>query len=202
MAASASDIANRALAHLGAHGSISDIESDTSEAAITMLMFYEQALKVVYRSMGWGFPTKMADLALVEEEPNDEWLYSYRYPSDCLFLKRVCSGVRQDTNDTLVPYKISHDATGKVIWTDDAEAQVEYVAYLSTTTMFPDDFAEAVEWYLAFLAAPKLTNGDTAGMGMRAFQMFKLKIGEASARSRNEDQRDRPPESEFIRCRG
>lgn len=197
-----SDIANRAAAHIGAQGSISDLETDTNELAVTMRMFFVQAVKAVLRARAWGFPRKIAALALVQTDPNTEWANEYRYPSDCLFIQRVLSGSRQDTVDSYVPYKITHDASGKVIWTDEDDASIEYVAYLSTVTLYPDDFAECLEWYLAFLAAPKLTNGDKAGLGKIAYQMYVQKLNEASARSKNEDQRDRPSDSEFIRCRG
>lgn len=112
MASSKTEIVNIALAHLGVGSEISNLDTDQSTEANAMRRFYESAKDEVLRDLNWPFTTVFASLALVEEDPTDEWSYSYRYPSDALKIRRVLSGLRNDTRQSRVPYKLGQDASG------------------------------------------------------------------------------------------
>lgn len=88
-----------------------------------------------------------------------------------------------------------------LIYTDEADAQLEYTRLVNDTDLFPHEFATAMSYMWAYLAAPALTGGDPYGLGQKALQMFEREISKASARDANKRQIDEPPHSEFTRNR-
>jgi hypothetical protein len=148
--------------------------------------------------MSRGFLT----LALVEEDPTDEWAFSYDYPNTCLFVRRIISGVRQDAADTRVPYIIAQDTDGrKLIYTNTEDAQIEATVKCDNPALYPDDLSLAISLRLATYIAPIITNGDPYKLGPRAFRLYGLHIGRGVATANNEEQLDVQPDSSSIRSR-
>src|SRR5690348_14818440 len=135
-----------ALAHLGTGNFISNLATDDSDEADACNAFLETVRQQTLRDFPWPFATKTADLGLVEEEPNDglEWGFSYRYPSDCLEARRIPSGVRMDTVVSRVPFRIGYDASGRLIFCDVEDAQLEYTALVTDPSYYPPDFVMAM----------------------------------------------------------
>lgn len=200
MATSNTSIANLALSHLGVGKAIASL-SENSVAAIACNRFYDTALEATLRDHNWPFATKFEALALVSEEPNDEWHFSYRYPTDCLKVRRLLSGHRRDTRDTAVPYKIGQDDSGLLIFTDQDNAELEYTARAENTQFFPPDFVMAFSYRLAYYIAPQVTGGDPFKLQERVTKLYQWEIGQAKDSSLNEQMSDVEPDSEFIRIR-
>ena len=201
MATSSTEICNFALLHLGQTKRIANLTTEQSKEAQIFRSFYETVRDLVLRDHIWPFATKISALALVQEDPNDEWSYSYRYPSDALMIRRVLSGVRNDARNTRTSYKISKDAQGLLLLCDLEEAQIEYTEMVTDVSFFPDDFVMALSYRLAYYAAPSITNGDPFQMQGRMMQMYQGEMSRATANGFNEEQPDELPESEFIRFR-
>jgi hypothetical protein len=102
----------------------------------------------------------------LDEQANGDWRYAYRYPDDCLFVRRLVppgGDGRQYSEDVdRIRYRIGHDANGLLIYTNEQEANIEYTA-IDCTSLFTDAvFLEAFAWMLAYQAAPALAkNGLT-----------------------------------------
>lgn len=199
--ASSTEICNLALSHLGVGKEISDLDTDQSSEGSLCRRFYETTRDAVLRDFPWPFATRILALGLVESDPNDEWDYSYRYPSDCLKLRRILSGQRQDTNGTRVAYKITRDDTGRLVYTDEENAEAEYTMLNDDPNQYPPDFILALSFRLAFYIAPALTGGDPYNLQQRMLNMYQSEISQASANSVNEEQMDIEPYSEFERSR-
>lgn len=195
------EICNLALSHLGVGTEISDLTTERSAEALACRRYFDHVRDLVFRAFPWTFATKTVALALVEEDPNEEWGFSYRYPSDCLMFRRIQSGIRTDTNDTRVPLKIGRDDAGKLIFTDKAEAIAEYTVLEEDPERYPPDFVSAFSFLLASHIAPRMTGGDPFKRGEQAMANYKGAIEEAKSNAANEEQPDREPESEFIRGR-
>jgi len=195
-------ILNLALGHLGIDGTVANMATESSEEAIAGRMFYDVARDEVLRGFPWPFATRFAILALVEVEPTTEWGYSYRYPSDCLNLHRILSGIRNDTRQSRAPFKIASDTAGQLIYTDEEDAEIEYTAKDDDPSTYPSDFTIALSFYLASLMAPRLTGGDQFKLGDKALKNYVLSVSIAASRASNEDQAEEVPESEFIITRG
>ena len=199
--ASKVSICNMALSHIGVSKRIVNIETEQSTEASTCRIFYNTALEESLREFPWSFATSFVALALVEEDPTDEWAYSYRVPSDCVTIRRVLSGVRNDTRESKVPYKVARDESGLLLYTDQENAEIEYTLFETDSTRYPADFVMAFSLKLAGYIAPALTRGDPTNVAVTAERRYIGVIKKAQATSVNEEQMDVPVDSEFVRAR-
>lgn len=194
-------ICNLAIGHLGILSELGNVDSDQSAEASACRRFYEATRDELLRKFQWSFATKIQALGLVEENPNTEWRYSYQYPSDCFLFRRILSGLRVDSRQSRVPYRLAHGAAGRVIFTDMAEAFGEWTLRITDSDRFPPDFTTAFSFLLASRIAPAISAGDPFGLGEKAFQQYRLAIGEAMAMGLLEEQVEEDPDSEFGRFR-
>jgi len=194
-------ISNLAISNLGVGKEIQDFDTDPSEEAQACRRYYDITLESTLRAFPWPFATKTVDLALIEENPTTEWAYSYRYPSDCLWAKRMLSGVRNDSRQTRSPYRILKDVSGKIIYTDEQFAKLEYTQRVEDPTYYSSDFILAFAFRLAAYVAPRLSKGDPFGMRQSNIGLYEAEISSAKAAALNEQQDEELPNSEFDRVR-
>lgn len=204
---------NMALAHVGSVKFIQNLDSDASAEAIISRSFYYSTRDEVLRAFPWGFATKFATLQLVQTAPTSEWAFSYRYPSDCLLFRRICSGLRTDNRQSRVSFKIGKDSQGQLILTDWQNAvqsttgnpvlvpDCEYTFQAYDTQYWPSDFIQALSWKQAFYIAPAFFKGDPFQLRTFAEQQYEKALSEARAANANEEQPDMVPDSEFVRAR-
>lgn len=191
-------IANMALGHLGVGVEIGNVETERSREAMSCRRFFHAARQETLSAFPWAFATQIQPLGLVQECPNIEWKYSYRYPSGCMLFVKVLSDFINDTRYTREPYKIISDPTGRLILTNKCQAQAEYTIDHEDYQNWPPDFKLAFSYRLAALIAPGITGGDPFKTGQAALQMFQSLITEAKIDSANQEQPLPVPESEFI----
>ncbi len=195
--ASEVEIANLALSHLGIGKEIA-LLTEKSEEAAACRRFYTTLRDASQRDFPWPFCTKIIAVGLVEADPNDEWSFSYRYPSDCMKMRRILSGTRNDNRQTRVPYRVISDSDGQLILTDKEDAEIEYTVKITNPERFSVDFIHFLSLRLAAMIAPRLTRGDPFKMGARALQLYEFECSKARATAVNEQQDEENPQSEFI----
>lgn len=199
--ASEAGICNMALAHLGQSASITSLDDATPDAQ-ACARFYALCRDAVLRDFPWPFATTTALLGLVAVQPSPVWLYSYRYPADCLRALQIPNGIsRVLTPTTQVPWKEGIDATGKLLYTDQPNALLEYVVRVADPTLFPPDFVEALSYRLAAAIAPQVTGGDPFKLGAQAMQLYTFTLERAALNAANESQPDQPADSPSILAR-
>lgn len=192
-----------ALRHLGSAKEIAAL-TDRSAEAQACNRFFAQVRDEVLRDFPWPFATVVDDLALVTDfttEDTYEWAYSYRYPADALSFRRILSGTRNDSRQSRIAYRIERDDDGRLLFTDLEEAQGEWTTLVDDVTQWPPDFTQSVAFLLAGYIAPSISAGDQFKLGDRAFGLYQASIARARANALNEEQRDAPPDSEFIASR-
>lgn len=199
--ASSTEICNLALSHLNIGKEIAALSTEQSQEASACRRFYEHALDATLRDFAWPFATTIATVGLIESDPNDEWAYSYRYPTDCVKIRRVLSGTRDDNRQTRSQYKIARDASGLLFYSDQENAEIEYTIREEDPEKYPSDFVLAFSYRLAAYIAPRLTKGDPFKLGAQALQMYRLEMSAAQANAVNEEQRAEEPDAEIIRAR-
>lgn len=134
---------------------------------------------------------------------NGDWLYAYRYPIDCLFARRIvppnANGYGRRFNPNPPPFRIGRDVNGLLVYSQQADAVLEYTV-IDCDHLWADDlFIEALSWLYAHQAAPSLArNGLTAAA---CYQMFLDTVGHAEAVASREGQPERPGESEWTLAR-
>lgn len=190
-------IANLALARIGHSQRITALASETTPAARACNLFYEPMRDSVLRDFAWPFASKIEALALVEQDPNDDWGYSYRYPTDCIRALRMVTGDRGPVGRP--PFEVSSDDSGLVIYTDQADAVLKYTWRIEDPALFAPDFAEALAWRLAAEIVVPLSLNDS--LEQRARVAYARSVLRAQAMALEEGQPDTDLDSEFIRAR-
>jgi hypothetical protein len=201
--ATKTEIANLALSHLGIGKEIADLDNEKSQEAVTMRRFYDQTRDAVLRDFPWPFTTRFATLALVADPPTEtlEYAFSYRYPTDCLMIRRIQTQLRIDTNQSRIVFKLGRDDQGQLVYTDEEEARIEYTFREEDPQRYTADFILPMSFRLAHYAAPRLTGGDPFKLGQRAVQLYIHEISMAQASAGNEAVPDQLPDAETIRAR-
>jgi hypothetical protein len=193
------EICNLALSFIGTGTEIASFTERSPEARACN-QFYEVARDEMLREWPWPFAGKAATLGEVDEDPalfsDDGWAYSYRYPSDCLFARRIISGVPVDQQGTRVDYKIVQDDEGLLILTNAAEAILEYTYRAEDTVRFPSDFVLALAYRIAAYIAPRLAK-DPSRVAPLVMAMYDKSCAKARRAAGNEEKHT-VSESEFI----
>lgn len=193
-----------AISHLGQGQEISNVDTERTAEALACRRFYDIALASTLRDVDWPFARKTSFLGLIEtfSSSTSEWTYSYRYPSDCVRIRRIKSTLRNDSRQSRVSYNIYQDDVSRIIYTDAENAEAIYTKSVEDPSFYTPSFTLALSFRLAGLVAPRITKGDPFGMRKSALDMYDLEISRAKASSFNEEQSDEEVDSEFVRSRG
>ena len=193
------EIWNMALSHLGVSKEVASV-TERSKEAEACNRFYDSCVAALLTDHSWPFATKYATLALIEASPNDEWGYSYRYPTDCFFFRKILSGTRNDTLATKVAYEVAQDDSGRVIFTDAADAECKYTV-ITGESYFTSDFILALSFRLAYYIAPRVTAGDPFKLGPQMMQKYQFELSRSTSNAFNEDQSVEIQDTESIQAR-
>lgn len=199
---SKTQIVNLGLMRLGVSQSVANVDTENSREALTARLIFDDELRYVIRDFPWPFATAYADLGLVDgstsEPATRDWTYAYRYPSDCAFVRRIVTeNGRNNTNPP--PYRIGRDAQGKLVYTNEAEAQIEYTMDVTEAEELDALAVSMLAWRLAGSMAPSLSR--IKDMAKTAMEMYEIDKSKAHSRALNEQQQEAPAESEFISAR-
>jgi hypothetical protein len=206
--ASAVDICNLALAHLGDVATVASIDPPEGSAqAEHCQRFYPIARDSLLEMHSWGFSTKRATLALLGSNW-PEWRYAYACPNDMLNVLAVLDKEAADDYSVPIPQPYSNIATvnagqgfytpqpfsvealdtgAQVIYTNVENATLRYTARVTDTTRFSPLFVEALSWLLASKLAGPILKGDAgAAMSQNCMRMFLSVYGRATASDSNQ----------------
>jgi hypothetical protein len=129
-----------------------------------------------------------------------DWTYCYRWPSDCLRLRRlVDEATGRKHNRAPIPFRSYRDANGLLLATDQPAAILEYTL-LDCDNLWADDlFLDAFTWRLAAAFAPSLSrNKLTAADCLNA---FAATVRMAAAVHMDEQQQEKPGDCEWLEVR-
>ena len=219
---------NMSLAQVGITQVIT-APTDQSNEALQFNVWYYFCRDLLVREFAWPtvFQTAALNQVSVTGTPaSAEWLYSYRWPTDCLTVRRIMCQPNpsptappifpsqpllntqsqlwkhEDVNSNPVLYSFSCDVSGRLIMTNEPNAWIQYSQYLSDPTQFAQDFAFLLMWRVAMMIAMPLGRTDDR----RAYceRMFKDQWLLVTSRAKNEIQASQAIDfqSEFIQARG
>lgn len=231
-------ICNQALSRAGSTQSITSLNpSDTSVEADQCRIWYPQDRDSMLADFPYPWAEAYLNLAQVAgpeidgNVANAQWARSYRYPPDCLKIRRLVptplTSTPQSPPQTTGPvnygwgnqpwkrpegqpypisYGIGHDVTGRLLMTDfwgcGYGLTAVYTQSVQDPTQFAADFADALSWRLASDLAMGLGYSDSRRQ--YAERMYRDTIYKARATQFNEMQGDIPflrRQSEVIRAR-
>lgn len=185
--ASEVDICNVALGHLGDEAEITAITPpDGSAQASHCARIYPMARDELLESHNWRFAVKRATLAvLTNADQPQEWAYTYAYPNSCIRVIAVRpqnetsttnSGLIYDQQEFLtkphtIPFTVEAlDDGTQVIYTNQENATVHYVALITDTVKFSPLFRAALSRLMAVYLAGPIIKGKT-GMEVSKAQL-------------------------------
>ena len=202
--ASVTDICNMALMRCGSSAAISSLTEKSQEANLCNA-FYAQCRDYVLRDFPWGFAQRqvaLAELAATAGEANGfpfGWLYKYSYPSDCLMLHGIYSGLRNPRTDQRIPHAVMSDGAATAIYTDQEGATATYTTKVTDTTLFDPMFISALAFLLATEIDLPLTVNPRVLEQLRAG--YQQAVREAATRNMNESQFLPAPDCELLAAR-
>lgn len=135
------------------------------------------------------------------EEANLDWPFAYRWPSDCLFVRRVLpnSGIGRAHDPAPPRWRVGRDVNGLLIYATQPDAQIEYTVIDCDNLWASDDWLDWFTWELAAAMAPSLSKVD--GMEKKALAMAELTYGTATAVASREQQAEKPGDADWIGAR-
>jgi hypothetical protein len=192
-----------ALTRIGVSRRINNVDSDASQEAIAIRTIWEEARQYCLRDFPWPWATAYKALSLVDgsatTKANVDWQYSYRYPTDCMYARRIAIESVGRVNPSPPPFRIGRDSQGRLIYTNEPDATLEYTFDVTTPEEFDAIFVSMMAWKLASDIALPLSR--IKDMSTKAMEMYEIDKSKAQSRALNEGQQEEPQEAEFIRAR-
>jgi len=176
MATSDVGICNLALAHLG-ETSITGL-TEGSAASNACNSMYDFIRRATLRKGTWNFATRTAALSLLDETAVD---YTYVYSVPTKYLRAI--GLHP------VDSKKFFTMRGRKIYTNEAEAILEYIEDVTDPNLFDDVFTLALSFRLASALAIQITGNAQNAMAM--LQQYEIVMAEAEAVDADEDHTDK-----------
>lgn len=184
--ASALDICNAALAHIGQRTIVASIDPpEQSTEAEYCALFWPLVRDEALASHTWSFATVRAVLAdlTASSAPPAAYEYSYGLPAECLKFIGVRASLAED--DTINKNcRLGSDGTRTLIYTDVEDAVGVYVSRVTNATRYQPLLVRALEFMLAARLAPPIIKGFD---GMRVGDVFDKKAEAALAKAQTAD---------------
>lgn len=186
------ELANIALRHLGNSNEIANIATERSQEARAIRAFYNMARKTLMTEALWPFARKFEAAALISTDETAEWIYSYRYPSNCAFLHGiVLPNYRNNSIMTpdgyTIPFVETSDDLGLVILSNQPNAVFAFTRNDIPEQFWPEWFRMTFTYMLAYLSAASITGGDPFKLGVTAYQLYSDRLEKAKIKAFNEE---------------
>lgn len=182
--ASAVDICNLALSHLGDEATVSSINPPEGSAqAEHCARFYPIARDATLERHAWSFATRRVALAQLTTTV-DSWQFAYREPAGLI---RPLALLTPDATDDTRSENYLRESDGQgIIYTNVEDAALRYIERVVDTTKYPPLCVTAISVLLgAYLAGP-LLKGKAAVQARRALlQEFEATLSLAGASDAN-----------------
>lgn len=197
MSYSQAAICNIALGHLGINRLITDLDADRSAQAQACRTHFDLAVEVTLKAYRWPFAQRVDTLATISGFESDVWLYAYRAPSDYLKAHVINRTVSNPAGER---FEVGGDTSGAIIYTNAADAVLDYTAAATQPGLFPADFVEALAYQLAIRTAQPLAAEESLRQAAR--DGYRRAISEALTTAGNEGQGQDPAQDPFLVARG
>jgi hypothetical protein len=191
--ASAVDICNTALAHLGSSNVISSINPpDGSKEAGDCKRFFPIARKELIERFVWPFASRRQALAIAVN-PSTVWSYAYKLPSDCLRPVRVLTQHAAKAllwqldrgaithaaafDDSL---SADYEVEDGVLLTHEPDAVLLYLRDVVDTTRWSPMFVSALGYLMAAYLAGPVIRGAPGAKSAQAYRDLAMAQGAAA----------------------
>jgi len=175
--ASAVDICNLALSHLGDSATVSNLSPpDGSSQAEHCARFYPIARDFILEQHTWKFATRRIALAQVANSLTN-WQYAYLCPNQCV--KEIAVLLPDSLDDTKTQdFMVEADSNGnKIIYTNVSTAWLRFIIQVTDTTKFSPSVVVSLSLLLASMLAGPVVKGK-AGQALKQslYSEFKTSL--------------------------
>lgn len=195
---------NLALSILLLSREVSDYLTDDTEEVRVLNTHWDVALEATLKDLDLDSTSTPITLELIETLPNDHiWTYSYKYPTNCAFLRRIESIALTDTEITHIAKRTAIKDGVKVIFTDEVEAVGECIPKDVPISSLSAPAIMCLASKLANLSAPLLVGKGAKTLRKEIkeeYVVYKLEAQEADARENFNYEND-AQNSEWVRER-
>lgn len=174
-------VCNMALDRIDIGQPIDSLGAESDEARACN-RWYAKCRDKVLQLNTWPCARKTIALGLVANNPNTRWGCSYRYPTDCIRVIGIYNGLRVD--NAKIEWQMGQDDTGRLIYTDEEDASVDYLGMMDDTGEWFDLIADAVSALLASEIAGPLGRGPE--VRDRNLRLFGTAKAQAFAKAQSE----------------
>lgn len=197
------DIYNLALGALLLSKTISDIDSDTSSECRTLNVHWKAAFNSTLQDLDLDGTSSIKTLELLEENPNDLWLFAYKYPVKCAFFRRIQNGALMDKRSNQISKRVGIHDGKKVIFTNQEEAIAEIISEDVPLSSLSANAGVAIAYKLAMMSAPLIAGKGAKDLKKQIMDLYLIAKGEAQEIDRLENSNflSEEDQSEFVEAR-
>lgn len=194
---------NLALINLTQTPSIASPTENSTEANLCRNV-YDHCRRYTLSRHDWNFARKRVTLAEIDDDrEREDWEYQYGYPSDCVQARAIVNEARLDYP---IPFKVtvlpstglSGSSDQQVIWTNQADAVLEYTFDNSDESFFSDTYVQALAWCIASFIAVPLTGKKAERDNAEQMFLYYLKIAKATNMNEGRDERLQDQRNSFT----
>ncbi len=228
-------ISNMALNRIGSSQNVSSLTGAPKSNEMAQLQFWYYFCRDAELT-DWPYPFAMLYVALnqvggptptVGVPATPEWIYSYRYPSDCLAVRRIVCGnivapppiippmtgipsnagyqslafARQDGDANPWPFEDGVDNVGRLIYTDAPNAWIRYTTQQQNAAVFSYDFANLLAFRVAVELYALCRDAKRREENIKLYEFWKAKARGQMLNSQQNSQPQVDYNSEFVRGR-
>lgn len=148
MSITSTDVANKALAHIGS--SPIDSINDNTKEAVSLKAHIDDCREIFLREAAPGFARKEVALAIASNETSSIYTYVYTYPADCKKIRQIWNGTTND--DPRIEFETGAHSSGssEVILTDREDAVLIYTRDIKNYDMFSKEDINVLALLLAW----------------------------------------------------
>ena len=218
-------IFNMALKNLGVSVGVQGANQGDRNTVV-LDEFYETAKEKTLTDHDWGFASTFRELTPTgNTSQHPKYMYEYDYPNNCLFVREVYlfggDSKIENTQDERISFYnmaalhydnedaeetkrknfvVASDDSGKrIIYTDVQPAVARFTRLVGEETYYTPEFAMALSWYLAFLAAPSITGARVKTSD--CLQIYRQMLKEGKTADANEGLNEEDNECDWIKAR-
>lgn len=181
------EIFNLALGALLLNKQIIDPDTEKTIEARTLNLHYNTAFRNALADMNLDSTSVQAELELLEEDPTDQWLYAYKYPSKCALFRRIQSEIIKDNRTTHVLKQVLQHNGKKVIFSNKEDAIGEFVTYDVNLNSLSAPAGLAIAYKLASLSAPLIVGKGASSLRKEISANYIIAKAEAQQLDRLEN---------------
>lgn len=174
-----SSIYNLALSALLLGREVDEVETDTTNEVRILTTHYGIAFESTLQDLDLDSLSQPVTLELITELTDEAWQYVYKYPSKCVFLRRIESGQAVDNKSTHISKRTGIYNGRKAIYTNKLDAVGECITNDIPLEALSPMAGLTVAYKLAILSAPLLVGKGSKGLRDQINNMYRIAKAEA-----------------------